>query len=58
MSRDEKTIEKGRRRDSERSKEKARGVVPVTEKRWRNKVNWSFEARDLERFGERVKESC
>jgi hypothetical protein len=46
MRRDEKTTEKGRRRESERNKEKTRGVVPVIEKRWRNKVNWSLGARE------------
>ena len=50
MRREEKTTEKGRWRESERNKEKARGVVPITEKRWRNKVNWSLGARESERL--------
>ena len=47
MRRDEKTTEKGRRRERERNKEK--------EKRWRNKVNRSLGARELEKFSERVR---
>jgi leucyl aminopeptidase (aminopeptidase T) len=55
MRQDEKTTEKGRRRESERNKEKARGIVPVTEKRWRNKVNWSLGARESKRAAKEEK---